>query len=69
MSVDEISNSLRALMSTSSPIIIRARLNSATASFTVSKCRSVVGGFLDGGFAHERTIGEGKVPSALVREE
>ena len=68
MPVDEISNSLRALMSASSPSLILSRLKSATASFRVGKCRPVAGGFLDGEFAHERTIGDGKVPSALVRE-
>ena len=69
MSADEISKSLRTLMSPSSPFSTTARLKSATASFTVGNCRSVVGCFLDGEFARERTVGEGKVPSALVREE
>ena len=69
MPADEVSNSLKALMSASSPNLVLARLNSATVSFTVGKGRTVAVGFLDGEFARGRTVGEGKVPSVLVREE
>ena len=48
MSVDEISNSLRALMSESRPNLILSPLKIATASFRVGERRPVAGGFLDG---------------------
>ena len=66
--IAEFSNSLKALMSESSPNLILSRLKSAPASFRVGERRPVTGGFLDGEFACERMVGYGKVPSVLVRE-
>jgi hypothetical protein len=69
MSADEISNSLRTLMSPSSPFSFTARLKSATTWFRFDERRPVAGGFFGGESARERTLGEGKVPSSPVRGE